>query len=91
MCYDWSMTDGVELAFASTAWGREQARSFLLGIVDYRRELGVSAAEIARLMEVVPEVVYRLEQCQRDARLSTLLRYCHVLGLTVNVTKEEAA
>jgi len=88
LCYYPSM---AELQTGATQqWGRDRAKEFMQDLVDVRHELNhVSAMEIAKCMGVVPEVVYRLELCQRDTRLSTLLRYCHVLGFRLVI--EEVA
>jgi DNA-binding XRE family transcriptional regulator len=72
---------GRDSVLASYDWGREASHGVMGQLVICRRELGVKAWTVAKEMGVTPEVVYRLERCERDPRLSTVLRYARALGL----------
>ncbi len=50
-------------------------------LIDAREQLNVSQSELARRMDVRPNVVSRLESAQHSPRLDTLIAYAQALGL----------
>src|SRR5215472_4425616 len=76
---------------ASVEWGRQTAHELQDLLFGYRRTLKVPVVKIAESMGVKDSVVARLETNQRDARLSTILRYARCLGLDLELVEKEKA
>lgn len=55
---------------------------------DKRKEV-MSAAEVARKMDVPPTAVYRLERGANDVRISTLLKYLETFGFRLEIVKDD--
>jgi transcriptional regulator with XRE-family HTH domain len=54
-------------------------------LIDARERLKISQSELARRMDVQPNVVSRFESAQHSPRLDTIIAYAHALGYEFKV------
>ena len=52
----------------------------LAKLIDARERMHISQSELARRMDVPPNVVSRFESAQHSPRLDTIIAYAHALG-----------
>ena len=52
----------------------------LAKLIDARERMKISQSELARRMDVPPNVVSRFESAQHSPRLDTIIAYAHALG-----------
>lgn len=66
-------------------------KNLLKELVAHRRDAGLGQREVAERMGITESAVSKLESGSRDARLATLRRYAHAIGVEVkhNVSKFE--
>lgn len=76
---------------ASVQWGRETAHELQELLFGYRKTLKVPIVQMSEAMGVTDSIVHRLERNERDARLSTVLRYAKCLGLDLELVEKEKA
>ena len=54
-------------------------------LIDARERMKISQSELARRMDVPPNVVSRFESAQHSPRLDTMIAYAHALGYEFKV------
>lgn len=54
-------------------------------LIDARERMKISQSELARRMDVPPNVVSRFESAQHSPRLDTIIAYAHALGYEFKV------
>lgn len=54
-------------------------------LIDARERMKISQSEVARRMDVPPNVVSRLESAQHSPRLDTMIAYAKALGLELDI------
>lgn len=61
-------------------------RSLIEGLVSLRRESGVTASDVARMINRDKSTVSRFEALDGDPRLSTVFRYARAVGAAVSIS-----
>jgi transcriptional regulator with XRE-family HTH domain len=60
-------------------------------LIDARERMKISQSELARRMDVQPNVVSRFESAQHSPRLDTIIAYAHALGYEFKVALKKQA